>query len=111
MAIDTLYKDRDSRVQSLEAEVRRQSEAYVEECAMRKMLEQQYASLKKKVGSQVSGSFPYMGVLRSDVPSASLGSVALPPPSAKRGRREEGSSRVPPRDGDGGNGAKGGGES
>ena len=92
MAIDALYKDRDSRMQSLEAEVRRQSEAYVEERAMRKMMEQQYASLKKKVGSQVLGSFPYMGVLRSDVPSASLGSVARPPPSGKRGRREEGSS-------------------
>ena len=78
---------------------------------MLKMLEQQYASLKKKVGSQVSGSFPYMGVLRSDIPSASLGSVAHPPPPAKRGRREEGGSGVPPWDGDGGNGgAKGGGE-
>ena len=37
----------------MEAEVRRQSEAYVEERAMRKMLEQQYASLKKKVRSQI----------------------------------------------------------
>ena len=112
MAIDALYKDRDNRVQSLEAEVQRQSEAYVEERAMRKMLEQQYASLKKKVGSQVSGSFSYMGVLRSDVPSASLGSVARPPPSTKRGRQEEGGSGAPPRDGDGGNGgAEGGGES
>ena len=79
---------------------------------MRKMLEQQYASLKKKIGSQVSGSFPYMNVLRSYVPSASLGSVARPPPSAKRGRQEEGGSGVPPRDGDGGDGgAEGGGES
>ena len=79
---------------------------------MRKMLEQQYASLKKKVESQVSRSFPYMGVLRSDIPSASLGSVARPPPPAKRGRQEEGGSGVPPRDGDGGNGgAEGGGES
>ena len=79
---------------------------------MRKMLEQQYASLKKKVGSQVSGSFPYMGVLRSDISSGSLGSVARPPPSAKRGRREEGGSGVPPRDGDGSDGgAEGGGES
>ena len=99
-------------MQSLEAEVRRQSEAYIEERVMRKMLEQQYASLKKKVGSQVSGSFPYMGVLRSDVPSASLGSVARPPPSEKRGRREEGGSGAPPRDGDGDDGgAEGGGES
>ena len=73
MAVDALYKDRDSRVQTLEAEVWRQFEAYVEERAMRKMLEQQYVSLKKKVGSQISGSFSYMGVLRSDVPSASLG--------------------------------------
>ena len=53
-----------------------------------------------------------MGVLRSDIPSASLGSVAHPPFSAKRGRREEGGSGVPPRDGDGGSGgAEGGGES
>ena len=113
MAIDALYKDRDSRVQSLEAEVRRQSEAYVEERAMRKMLEQQYASLQKKVGSQVSGSFPNMGVLRSDIPSASLGSVARPPPPAKRGRQDEGGSGSrPARDGDGGDGgAEGGGES
>ena len=51
MAVDALYKDRDSQVQSLEAEVQRQSEAYVEERAMRKMLEQQYASLTKKMGS------------------------------------------------------------
>ena len=80
---------------------------------MRKILEQQYASMKKKVGSQVSGSFPYMGVLRSDIPSASLGSVAHPPPPAKRGRQEEGGSGVPPpRDGDGSSGgAEGGGES
>ena len=99
-------------MQTLEAEVRRQSKAYVEERTMRKMLEQQYASLKKKVGSQVSGSFPYMGVLRSDVSRASLGSVARPPPLAKRGRREEGGSGAPPRDGDGGNGGtEGGGES
>ena len=71
-----LYKDRDSRVQTLEAELRRKSDAYAEERVVRKMLEQQYASLKKKkAGSQVSGSFPYMNVLRSDVPSASLGSV------------------------------------
>ena len=82
-----------------------------EERAMRRMTEQQYVSLKKKAGSQVSGSFPFMNILRSDVPSASLGSVARPPPSAKRGRREEGGSGVPPRDGDGGNGAEGGGES
>ena len=112
MAIDALYKDRDSRMQSLEAEVLRQSEAYVEERAMRKMLEQQYASLKKKVGSQVSVSFPYIGVLRSDIPSTSLGSVARPPPPGKRGCREEGGSGSRPRDGDGGDGgAKGGGES
>ena len=113
MVVDTLYKDRESRVQTLEVEVRRQSEAFVEERAVLKMLEQQYASLKKKVGSQVSGSFSYMGVLRSDISSPSLGSVARPPPSAKRGRREEGGSRSrPPRDGDGGDGgAEGGGES
>ena len=109
MAADVLYKDRDSRVQTLEAELWRKSDAYAEERAVRKMLEQQYASLKKKVGSQVSGSFPYMGVLRSDIPSASLGSVARPPPPVKRGRQEEGGSRVPPRDG--GDGAEGGGES
>ena len=96
-------------MKTLEAEVRRQSEAYGEERMMHKMQEQQYASLKKKVGSQVSGSFSYMGVLRSDVSSASLGSIARPPPSAKRGRREEGGSRMPPRDGDGG--AERGGES
>ena len=80
---------------------------------MRRMTEQQYASLKKKVGSQVSGSFPFMNVLRSDVPSGSLGSVVRPPPSAKRGCREEGGSGSrPPRDGDGGDGgAEGGGES
>ena len=80
---------------------------------MHRMLEHQYTSLKKKVGSQVSRSFPYMGVLRSDIPSASLGSVARPPPPVKRGRQEEGGSGVrPPRDGDGGSdGAEGGGES
>ena len=112
MAVDVLYKDRDSRVRSLEAEVRQKSDAYAEERAVRKMLEQQYASLKKKVGSQVSGSFPYMGVLRSDILSASLGSVARPPPPTKRGRREEGGSGAPPRDDDGGDGgAEGGGES
>ena len=112
LALDALYKDRDGRVQSLEAELRRKSDACAEEQAVRKMLEQQYASLKKKVGSQISGSFPYMGVLRSDIPSASLGSVARPPPPAKRGRHEEGGSGSrPPRDGDGGDGAEGGGES
>ena len=83
-----------------------------EERAMRRMTEQQYVFLKKKAGSQVSGSFPFMNVLRSDVPSASLGSIARPPPSAKRGRREEGGSGSRPRDGDGGDGgAEGGGES
>ena len=99
-------------MQTLEVELRRKSDACAEERAMRKMLEQQYASLKK-VGSQISRSFPYMGVLRSDIPSASLGSVACPPPSAKRGRHEEGGSGSrPPRDGDGGDsGAEGGGES
>ena len=58
MAVEELYKDRDGRVQILEAEVRRQTEIYGliqlelgEECAMRRMTEQQYASLKKKVGS------------------------------------------------------------
>ena len=112
MAVDALYKDRDSRVQILEAELRRKSDACVEERAVRKMLEQQYASLKKKVGSQISGSFPYMGVLRSDISRASLGSVARPPPPAKRGHHEEGGSGVPPRDGDGGSGgSEGGGES
>ena len=90
LALELLYKDRDGRVKMLEAEVkrqeaemRRQAKAYREERAMRKMLEQQYASLKKKVGSQVSGSFPYMGVLRSDIPGSSLGSVAWQLPSAK----------------------------
>ena len=51
MAVDALYKDRDSRVQILEAELRRKSDACAEERTVRKMLEQQYASLKKKVGS------------------------------------------------------------
>ena len=112
LALELVYKDRDGRVQTLEAEIRQKSEAYGEERAMRRMLEQQYASLKKKVGSQVSGSFPFMNVLRSDVPSASLGSVARPPPPAKRGRREEGGSGAPPQDGDGSDGgAEGGGES
>ena len=74
-----------------------------EEHAMRRMTEQQYVSLKKKAGRQVSGSFPFMNVLRSDISSGSLGSVARPPPSAKRGRREEGGSGSRPRDGDGGN--------
>ena len=98
-------------MQTLEAEIRQKSEAYGEERAMKKMLEQQYASLKKKVGSQVSGSFPYMGVLRSNISSGSLGSVAHPPPPAKRGRREEGGSGSRPRDGDGSDGgAEGGGE-
>ena len=80
---------------------------------MRRMIEQQYASLKKKVGSQASRSFPFMNVLRSTAPSTSLGSVARPPPPAKRGRHEEGDSGSrPPRDGDGGDGgAEGGGES
>ena len=81
---------------------------------MRQMIEQQYASLKKKVGSQVSGSFSFMNVLRSTPPSASLGSVARRSPSAKRGRQEEGGSVAPPRDneGDGSDGgAEGGGES
>ena len=112
LALELLYKDWNGQVQTLEAEIRRKSDAYAEERAVRKMLEQQYTSLKKKVGSQVSGSFPFMNVLRSDVLSASLGSVARPPPSAKRGRREEGGSGVPRRDGDGGSGgAEGGGES
>ena len=103
MVVEALYKDRESRVQTLEAEVRRQIEVYgriqselSEERAMQRMTEQQYASLKKKVGSQVSGSFPFMNVLRSDVPSASLGSVACPPPPAKRGCHEEGGLGVPP---------------
>ena len=79
---------------------------------MHRMLEQQYASLKKKVGSQVSGSFPYIGVLRSNILSSSLGSVAHPPPPTKRGRREEGSLGSRPRDGDGSDGgAERGGES
>ena len=63
---------------------------------MRRMLEQQYASLKKKVGSQVSGSFPYMGVLRLDIPSAYLESVARQPSLGKRGHGEEGGSGAPP---------------
>ena len=103
----------------MEAEVRKQMEAYErlqlelgEERAMRRRTEQQYISLKKKAGSQVSGSFPFMNVLRSDIPSGSLGSVARPPPSAKRGHREEGGLGSRPRDGDGGDGgAEGGGES
>ena len=121
MAVDTLYKDRDDRVMRLEVEVRRQSEAYGrlqqeygEEWAMRRMAEQQYASLKKEVGSQVSGSFSFMNVLRSTPPSTSLGSVACHPPSAKRGRQKEGGPIAPPRDGegDGGDGGdEGGGES
>ena len=51
MAADVLYKDREGRVQLLEAEVRKQMEAYGrlqlelgEEHAMRRMTEQQYAS-------------------------------------------------------------------
>ena len=39
MAVDALYKDRDSRVQTLEAELRRKSDAYAKERAVRKMLE------------------------------------------------------------------------
>ena len=46
MAVDALYKDRESRVQILEAEVRRQTEAYGrlqleygEERAMQRMIE------------------------------------------------------------------------
>ena len=79
---------------------------------MRRMTEQQYVSLKKNAGSQVSGSFSFMNFLRSDVSSGSLGSVARLPPSVKRGHREDGGSGVPPRDGDGGDdGAEGGGES
>ena len=39
LALDALYKDRDSRVQVLEAELRRKSDAYAEERAVRKMLE------------------------------------------------------------------------
>ena len=119
MAVDTLYKDRDGRVQILEAEVRKQMEAYGrlhlelgEERAMRKMTEQQYISLKKKTGSQVLGSFPFVNVLRLGVLSASLGSVARPPPPVKRGRHEKGSLGSRPREGDGGSGgAEGGGES
>ena len=84
---------------------------YGEERAMRKMLKQQYASLKKKVGSQVSGSFSYMGVLRSDVSSAFLGSMARQLHSAKRGRHGEGGSAGPPRDGEGDSGTEGGDES
>ena len=96
MTVDTLYKDQESRVQTLEAEVRRKSDAYAEERAVRKMLEHQYASLKKKVESQVSGSFSFMNVLRSTPPNASLESVTRQPPSTKRGRREEGGSVAPP---------------
>ena len=81
---------------------------------MRRMTEQQYASLKKKVGSQVLGSFPFMNVLRSTPLSASLGSVSHQPPSAKRGHQEEGGSVAPPRDNEGDaddGGAEGEGES
>ena len=52
-----------------------------------------------------------MGVLRSDVLSTSLGSVAQQPHPAKRGHQEEGGSVAPPRDGEGDGGAEGGDES
>ena len=51
MEANTLFRNREGQVKTLEVKIRRQSEAYGEECAMRKMLEQQYTSLKKKVGS------------------------------------------------------------
>ena len=40
LALDVLYKDQDSRVQALDAELRRKSDACAEERAVRKMLEQ-----------------------------------------------------------------------
>ena len=40
LALDSLYKDQDGRVQSLETEIRQKFEAYTEERALRKMLEQ-----------------------------------------------------------------------
>ena len=95
----------------LEASLDQLQMEYGEERAMRKMLEQQYTSLKKKVGSWVLRSFPYMGVLRSDILSASLGSVAWQTHSAKRGCHEEGGPAAPPRNGEGDSGAKGGDES
>ena len=56
MAVEVLYKDRESWVQTLEAEVRRQIEVYGriqselgEERAMRRMTEQQYASYRRSV--------------------------------------------------------------
>ena len=67
MEANTLYKDRDSWVTKLEAALDRLRMEHGEERAMLRMLEQQYASLKKKVGSQASGSFSYMWVLRSDI--------------------------------------------
>ena len=76
MEANALFQDRDGRVTRLEASLDRLRMEYGEELTMRKMLEQQYTSLKKKVRSQVLGSFSYMGVLRSDIPSASLGSMA-----------------------------------
>ena len=108
-----MFKDRDSWVRKIQAALDQLRMEHEEERAMRKMLEQQYASLKKKVESQVSGSLPYMGVLRLNIPSTSLGSVAGQPPSEKRGRREEGGSATPPRDDRDGRdgGAEGGGES
>ena len=54
MEANALFKDRDSRVSELQAEAKRQAEAYGqlqrdygEERTMRRMVEQQYASLKK----------------------------------------------------------------
>ena len=58
MEANALFKDQDGRVSELQAEARRQAEAYGqlqqdygEEHVMRRMVEQQYASRKKKVGS------------------------------------------------------------
>ena len=76
MKANVLYKDQDSQVTKLEVTLDRLRIEHGEERAMLRMLEQQHASLKKKVRSQVSRSFPFMGVLRFDIPSTSLGSVA-----------------------------------
>ena len=107
MEANALFEDRDSRVTRLEGQLDRLQMEYREERTMRKMLEQQYTSLKKKVRCQALGSFPYMGVLRSDIPSASLGSVARQLHPTKRGRHKEGGSIVAPRDGEEDGGAEG----
>ena len=91
-----MFCNKEGRVTKLEGQLDRLRMEYGEEGAMRTMVEQQYVSLKKKVESQISRSFFYIGVLRSDVPSASLGSMAWQPHPTKRGRQEEGGSAAPP---------------